>query len=41
MQSSMNDDDNPFSTGSLPSAEDAFGSAMNSNQNFNDDEVPF
>jgi len=41
MQSSMNDDDSPFSTGSLPSPEDAFGSSMNSNQGFNDDEVPF
>ena len=39
MQSSMND--NPFATGGLPSAEDAFGSTMNSNQGFNDDEVPF
>jgi replicative DNA helicase len=39
MQSSMND--NPFSTESLPSAQDAFGSNMNPNQGFNDDEVPF
>jgi len=41
MQSSMNSDDNPFSTGSLPSPEDAFGSTMNSNQDIDDDEVPF
>ena len=41
MQSSMNSEDNPFSTGSLPSPEDAFGSSMNANQGFNDDEVPF
>ena len=39
MQSSMND--NPFGSDSLPTAEDAFGSNMNSNQGFNEDEVPF
>ena len=40
-QSKMNaGDDNPFSAGDLPSADEAFGSSMNSDFN-QDDDVPF
>ena len=41
-QSKMNaDEDNPFATPNLPSADDAFGSAMNSDDDLDDNDVPF
>lgn len=41
-QSKMNaDEENPFATPNLPSADEAFGSAMNSNDDPDDNDVPF
>ncbi|MCK0162119.1 replicative DNA helicase [Allomuricauda sp. F6463D] len=41
-QSKMNaDEENPFATPNLPSANDAFGSAMNSDDGPDDNDVPF
>jgi len=41
-QSKMNaDEENPFATPNLPSADDAFGSSMNSDDDPDDNDVPF
>jgi replicative DNA helicase len=35
------DEENPFATPNLPSADEAFGSAMNSDDDPDDNDVPF